>query len=562
MRPFLRRNSAQHKPGAMRRRALLGLAVAAAALGLAAISEAATEPRKWRGPAVRPAAGHRVPAGIRWPGARLPAKAIANPATVNPATVNPATSHPATANPVLPKSVTSPRLAQPLARPGLGRPAFGRPAFAKQFAHRGQFGPKAGEHRGLPQHVGSRPTVAPRTWRYGPLPGQPGFTGVPPIGETRFVQNEMVVHIGADVSPQTMQSVATRLGLTTVGTQNFDLVGRTLYRFRISGGRSVADVIRAMEAEKISVTAQPNYVFRLQQGLNSARQALPSDSIQYIVAKWQLDDVHRIVKGTNVLVAMIDSEVDQRHPDLVGAIVDRLEPIGLEFKPQLHGTAMAGAMASHRRLTGIAPGARILAVNAFGTDGEGAYGTTEQILKGIDWAINKGARVINMSFAGPRDPLVQLALKKAYDKGIVLVAAAGNAGPQSEPLYPAADPNVIAVTATDINDAVLPQANRGRHIAVAAPGVDILVPAPNAQYQITSGTSVAAAHVSGVVALLIERKPDADPATVRKVLQTTAKDLGPRGRDDQFGWGLVDPFQAVLSLDLNVATAPPSVPQH
>lgn len=397
------------------------------------------------------------------------------------------------------------------------------------------------------------------------LPGQPGFTGVPPAGERRFIQNEMVLHIGSDVSPQTVQTVAARLGLTQVGYQNFDLVGRGLYRFRITDGRSVSDVIRAMEAEKISATAQPNYVFRLQQDLNASRRTAAPQGYQYILAKWRLNDVHRVATGKNVLVAMIDSEVDQRHPDLAGAIADRLEPIGLEFKPQPHGTGMAGAMASHRRLVGVAPGARILAVNAFGTDSDSAYGTTEQILKGIDWAIAKGARVINMSFAGPRDPLVQLALKKAYDKGIVLVAAAGNAGPNSEPLFPAADPDVIAVTATDVNDALLPQANRGAHISVAAPGVDVLVPAPNAQYQITTGTSVAAAEVSGVIALMLERKPDADPESIRRALQTTAKDLGARGRDDDFGWGLVDPYLAMLALDnpsLANARAPTSIPQQ
>jgi hypothetical protein len=412
-----------------------------------------------------------------------------------------------------------------------------------------------------PAQFGHAARVAAFRARWGPLPGQPGFTGVPPMGESRFIQNEMVLHVGADVSPEAVQRVAARLGLTQIGYSRFDLVGQGLYRFRIGGGRSVADVIRAMEAEKISATAQPNYVFRLQQDLNAARRAPAAEGFQYIVGKWRLTDVHRVVTGKNVQVAMIDSEVDQRHPDLAGAIADRLEPIGLEFKPQPHGTGMAGAMASHRRLVGVAPGAKILAVNAFGSDSETAYGTTEQILKGIDWAIAKGAKVINMSFAGPRDPLVQLALKKAYDKGIVLVAAAGNAGPKSEPLFPAADPNVIAVTATDVNDALLPQANRGTHISVAAPGVDILVPAPNAQYQITSGTSVAAAEVSGVVALMLERKPDADPEAIRRALQTSAKHLGKGGRDDDFGWGLVDPYLAMLSLDsANLANAHPPAP--
>src|SRR5207245_6693149 len=100
-----------------------------------------------------------------------------------------------------------------------------------------------------------------------------------------------------------------------------------------------------------------------------------------------------------------------------------------------------------------------------------------------------------MSFAGPKDPSLERVLKLAYDKAIVLIAAAGNAGPKSPPLYPAADPNVIAVTATDVDDKLFSGANRGKYISVAAPGVEILVPAPEGEYQITTGTSVAAAEV-------------------------------------------------------------------
>jgi subtilisin family serine protease len=131
---------------------------------------------------------------------------------------------------------------------------------------------------------------------------------------------------------------------------------------------------------------------------------------------------------------------------------------------------------------------------------------------------------------------------------MVLIAAAGNAGPNSPPLFPAADANVIAVTATDPKDAVFSGANRGNHIAVAAPGVDVLVPAPEGTYQFTTGTSVAAAEVSGAAALLLQRNPSLKPAEVRKILMDTARHLAAGVRDRNFGAGLVDALRAVSAV--------------
>ena len=105
----------------------------------------------------------------------------------------------------------------------------------------------------------------------------------------------------------------------------------------------------------------------------------------------------------------------------------------------------------------------------------------------------------------------------------MLVAAAGNAGAKSPPLFPGADPLVIAVTATDVDDKLFTGANRGKYISVAAPGVDILVPAPENAYQLTTGTSVAAAEVSGIVALLLERNPKLTPADIRRILTASAQ---------------------------------------
>ena len=142
-----------------------------------------------------------------------------------------------------------------------------------------------------------------------------------------------------------------------------------------------------------------------------------------------------------------------------------------------------------------------------------------------------------MSFAGPKDPLIERGISATAARGIVMIAASGNAGPKSPPLYPAANANVIAVSATDAQDRLFAASNRGGHIAVAAPGVDIFLPAPDEKYQMTSGTSFSAAYVSGLVALMLERNPALKPDEVRAILMRTARDLGSPGRDDQFGAG-------------------------
>ena len=128
-------------------------------------------------------------------------------------------------------------------------------------------------------------------------------------------------------------------------------------------------------------------------------------------------------------------------------------------------------------------------------------------------------------------------------------------GAKSPPLYPAANPNVIAVSATDAQDKLFTASNRGNHIAIAAPGADIFLPAPDEKYQITSGTSFSAAYVSGVAALLLERNPALKPGDVRAILTKTARDLGAPGRDDLFGAGEADAFAAVTA-----AAAAPAVP--
>src|SRR5207302_5331970 len=149
-----------------------------------------------------------------------------------------------------------------------------------------------------------------------------------------------------------------------------------------------------------------------------------------------------------------------------------------------------------------------------------------------------------MSFAGPKDELIERAITATAAKGIVMVAAAGNAGAKSPPLYPAANANVIAVSATDAQDKLFAASNRGSYIALAAPGVDIFLPAPDQKYQVTSGTSFSAAYISGIAALMLERNPALKRDELRATLMT-ARDLGSPGRDDLYGACEADAFGAV-----------------
>ena len=269
----------------------------------------------------------------------------------------------------------------------------------------------------------------------------------------------------------------------------------------------------------------------------------------------RLPEAHALAKGDGVLVAVIDSGVDVDHPELAGAIAGTFDTLPPPLTPHKHGTAIAGLIAAHGKLIGAAPKARILAVRTFNPAGKAAQGTTFNILKGLDWAAANHARIFNMSFAGPADPAIHRALVAAHKRGIVLIAAAGNAGPKSPPLYPAAEPNVIAVTATDSHNKVLAQANRGSYITVAAPGSEILVAIPGHSYAVSSGTSYSAAEVSGIVALMLERKPDLTPDRVRAILLSTAKDLGPKGHDEIYGAGLADAYGSLMAEELPPAAA-------
>jgi len=365
----------------------------------------------------------------------------------------------------------------------------------------------------------------------------------------RRIANELVAEIDGSLSDAQADELARRHRLERIGSQNFPLIGGTIGLFRIVDRRSVETASRELATEASVSSVQPNFRYVLQ---DQKAALTEGDPAQYALQKLRLPQAHALAHGANVTVAVIDSGIDVTHPELANAVVDSFDALGSREGPDVHGTGIAGAIVSHARLMGSAPAARILAIRAFGVAASGAASTSFVILKGLDYAAAHGAQIVNMSFAGPKDGLIERGIAAAAAKGILMVAAAGNGGPKSPPLYPAANPNVIAVSATDAQDRLFAASNRGGHIAIAAPGVDIFLPAPNEKYQMTSGTSFSAAFVSGLAALVLERNPVLKPDQVRAILVKTARDLGSPGRDDLFGAGEADAFAAVSA----VVTAP------
>ncbi|WP_147077273.1 S8 family peptidase [Methylobacterium haplocladii] len=373
--------------------------------------------------------------------------------------------------------------------------------------------------------------------------------------EPGTVPREVLIELKTGAPGGTLTRLARRERLDPIESDTFSLVPLTLHRYRIRDGRLVAAVVRALQADPQVASAQANHAYAL---VGDATAALPFAGAQYAVAKLHLDEAHRAATGRGVAIAVIDSGIDGGHPALAGSLAESWDAIGKAALPagdvDAHGTAVAGIVGARAQLASAAPEARLVALRAFtgrAGDKPGAQGTTIHVLRAIDRAATAGARVVNMSFAGPADAKLSQFLAAGTAKGFVYVAAAGNGGLSSPPLYPAADPNVIAVTATDAEDKLFPGANRGPHLCVSAPGVEVFVVAPGGTYGFLTGTSMAAPQVAGIVAMMLEAKPELTLATLREALTTSARDLGPAGPDADFGAGSADAREALRAIGMS-----------
>ncbi len=369
--------------------------------------------------------------------------------------------------------------------------------------------------------------------------GTPPATAGALLPEVR--DRELIVTLAAGSNDRTVAEISRDFGLAGDTLYVSPLLDTRVVRLRIPDARSAADVLQQLQGDVRIDLVQPNYVFTA-----SGAAAAPLPVPQYATSKLHIDEAHKLARGKRVTIAVIDTGVDTAHPVFAGAVRESFNALSSSASTgEAHGTAIAGIVGARNGFTGIAPDADLLSARAFTTEKSGpAQSDTLALLKSLDWSVGRGARVINMSFAGPEDLLLGRAIEAAVKLGVVVIAAAGNGGPDAKPAYPAAFESVIAVSATDDADKPYANANRGAYIAVSAPGVDVVAPAPKGAYDISSGTSLAAAHVSGIAALMLEREPRLRPSDIRARLLGSAHNPG-KVEADIVGAGIVDAAAAL-----------------
>jgi subtilisin family serine protease len=300
---------------------------------------------------------------------------------------------------------------------------------------------------------------------------------------------------------------------------------------------AAADALQLLRAEFPEAIVALDDPFYLATDTRSGRGQLNDRQRVLTSIGWQ---AYGASVGAGIRVGVIDSSVDLGHPALQGALITQRSFTSgkAPTTDTAHGTAIAAMLVGRsdgKAISGLLRGATLFHAGIFQKSKRGPVASSADFLRAVDWLARSKVTVINASVTSPTENAVVLyAMSMLSHEKVVLVAAAGNRGPNAPPAYPAAIASAFAVTAVSLDGDAYRHANTGDYIDIAAPGIDL----PTTSRRITSGTSLAVPFVTAAVARMVQMC-GVSPAEAEERLQANARDLGAPGRDSNFGWGLL-----------------------
>jgi thermitase len=311
-------------------------------------------------------------------------------------------------------------------------------------------------------------------------------------------------------------------------------------------------VARLLNLDPTVQYAEPNFILHATATPNDPRfgEMYGMTKIQ-APAGWDAAGLGAFPSSGGVKVGIVDTGIDQTHPDLAGKAVGcatsyntgLLIHNGVCADDNGHGSHVSGTISANTNnatgVSGVAFNSPIVMCKALAT--AAGTGLTSDIANCINWVSGQGIKVLSMSLGGGDNATLKAAVQKAYNSGngVLIVAAAGNDG-DATLNYPAAYPEVVSVAATDNKDHRASFSNANSDVEVAGPGVNVESTYTGGLYMSLSGTSMATPHVAGVAAVIADLNPTATAATLRSKLDAAVDDIGPAGRDTSFGFGRVN----------------------
>lgn len=361
--------------------------------------------------------------------------------------------------------------------------------------------------------------------------GGPGGRGPEDAAERVYQPGEV---LALNLSRQGLRA-ARGLGFT-VSRHSLETTRLTLARLRAPPGLTAAEGLTALRQRDPQGYYDLNPVYRLASA--AAAECRDVRCYPQTLVGWAESC------GVSTRIGLLDSAVDRRHPALAGNKVRafRIGPGAPSPREREHGTAVAALLVGARSsdFPGLLPQSELVAADVFMEDGNGnIYTDAARMAAGLDWLAGQDPAAINISASGADSGVLHTVIRRVTRSGIPVVAAVGNDGPDAPPAYPAAYDEVLAVTAVDSKLQAYARANRGRHVALAAPGVDVWTPGAGGSGVLREGTSFAAPFVTAAIARLKVVTPRSDPAELSRSLRKTARQLGPPGDDPIFGSGLL-----------------------